>query len=126
MSAASQLGANCDNAVDCAFISGMFLYFVLSGIYPFWVLIVIIGMFLQYIVTSKLMKIAFDPIGKYYGSLLYGAIGLTMLFKGQIAQSIILYSLLAVSIVTVLGRVIYMIDKCSRNKRSVVSKKRLS
>jgi len=125
MQSSSQLGANCDIAVDCAFISGMFLYFVLSGIYPFWVLLVIIGMFLQYIVTRKLLKIAFDPIGKYYGSLLYGAIGLTMLFKGQIAQSIILYSLLGVSIFTVSSRAIYLIDEFWKNKRSVVSKKRL-
>jgi phosphatidylglycerophosphate synthase len=104
----SQLGADFDVTVDTIFIGGMFLYFVLSGVYPSWVLFLIISMFLQYILTSKLLKITFDPIGKYYGSLLYGAIGLTMLFKGQLAQNIIFYSLVGVSIFTFLSRIVFL------------------
>jgi phosphatidylglycerophosphate synthase len=111
MGLSSKLGANFDVAVDSVFTGGMFLYFILSGVYPSWVLFLIIAMFLQYMVTSKLLKITFDPIGKYYGSLLYGAIGLTMLFKGQPAQNIILYSLVGVSIFTLSSRLVYLIRK---------------
>jgi phosphatidylglycerophosphate synthase len=112
----SQFGANLDVTVDAFFTGGLFLYFVLSGIYPSWVLLLIFAMYAQYILTSELLKITFDPIGKYYGSLLYGAIGLTMLFKGQLAQNIILYSLMTVSIFTLLSRLVYLSKKCARKK----------
>jgi phosphatidylglycerophosphate synthase len=108
----SQLGANLDTGVDAVFVSGMFLYFAFSGVYPFWVLLLIIAMYVQYILTNKLSKTTFDPIGKYYGSLLYGAIGLTMLFRGQLAQNVIPYSLLVVSIFTLFCRLAYLTKKC--------------
>ena len=111
MGLSSRFGANLDVIVDTIFTGGMFLYFSLSGIYPSWAFFLIIFMFLQFILTSKLLKITFDPIGKYYGSLLYGAIGLTMLFTGQLAQNIILYSLVVASILTLSGRFVYLIKK---------------
>jgi phosphatidylglycerophosphate synthase len=107
----SQLGAYVDVTVDSVFTGGIFFYFILSGIYPSWVLFLIISMFLQFILTSKLLKITFDPIGKYYGSLLYGAIGLTMLFRVQLVQNIILYALLGVSIFTFSSRLVYLVRK---------------
>ena len=112
----SQFGANVDVTVDSCFVGGIFLYFVLSGIYPSWVLLLIAVMFSQYILTSKLFKITFDPVGKYYGSLLYGAIGLTMLFRGNVAENIILYSLLSVSLFTLSTRLIYLLRHKSRRK----------
>jgi len=111
MNCSSKFGANLDVIVDFLFIGGTFLYFILSGIYPYWVLILIISMFLQFILTSKLFKITLDPIGKYYGSLLYGGIGLTMLFRGPLSESVILYSLIGVSIFTVTSRLIYLSKK---------------
>jgi phosphatidylglycerophosphate synthase len=107
----SRFGANLDVTVDAFFVGGIFLYFVFSGVYPFWVLLLIFGMYVQYLLTSKLLKITFDPIGKYYGSLLYGAIGLTMLFDGQPAENIILYSLVGVSILTLSSRLVYIAKK---------------
>ena len=115
MGISSRFGANLDVTVDTIFTGGMFLYFSLSGIYPFWAFLLIVFMFLQFILTSKMLKITFDPIGKYYGSLLYGAIGLTMLFTGQLAQNIILYSLVVASILTLSSRLVYLIKKRQAN-----------
>lgn len=117
MGLSSRLGANLDVTVDTVFIGGMLLYFILSGIYPAWVLFLIVSMFLQFILTSKLLKITYDPIGKYYGSLLFGAIGLTMLFNGHLAQNIILYSLVGVSIFTFSSRLVYLSKKFRFGKR---------
>jgi len=116
MCVCSKLGAIFDSAVDFVFAGGMFLYFVLAGIYPSWVFFLILAMFLQYLSTSRLMKVSFDPIGKYYGSILYGAIGLTLLFRGQGAERIILYSLVSASIFTLSSRIAYLIKKCKRWK----------
>ena len=112
----SRFGANLDVTVDAFFTGGLFLYFVLSGKYPSWILLLILAMYAQCILTSKLLKITFDPIGKYYGSLLYGAIGLTMLFNNHQAQDTILYSLTGVSIFTFSSRLVYLSKKCRARK----------
>jgi phosphatidylglycerophosphate synthase len=107
----SKFGASFDVSIDFLFIGGVFLYFTIMGIYPAWVLVIIAAMFVQFLVTSNLTKVIFDPVGKYYGSLLYGAIGLTMLFPGQIARDIITVAFLGVSVVSLSSRLIYCIKK---------------
>jgi hypothetical protein len=47
-----------------------------------------------------------DPLGKYYGSLLYGAIGLTMLFPGQIARDMISVAFVSVSVASLSSRLV--------------------
>ncbi len=47
-------GACIDVAVDFLFIGGMFLFFVVEGIYPVWLLFLIAFMFVQFKVTSVL------------------------------------------------------------------------
>ncbi len=107
LGASSQFGEIIDVGVDFAFISGLFLYFTIEGIYPAWVLIIIAAMFTQFLVTSTLAKFVFDPVGKYYGSLLYGAIGLTMLFSDQIARDIIVVAFIALTCASLSSRLIY-------------------
>jgi phosphatidylglycerophosphate synthase len=111
MGVSSKFGASFDVAVDFIFISGMFLFFVVEGIYPVWVLLMIVFMFAQFKVTGLLTKVIYDPIGRYYGSLLYGAIGLTLLFTSNLAQSIIIISLVGVSITSLVSRLIYLVKK---------------
>jgi CDP-diacylglycerol--glycerol-3-phosphate 3-phosphatidyltransferase/cardiolipin synthase len=101
----SKFGARLDVIVDFAFIGGMFFYFVEMGFYPLWTLLLIVGMFGQFIVTSWLLKMMYDPFGKYYGSLLYGAVGLTLLLSGQFAHSIILVCLVGVTVVSIASRI---------------------
>jgi phosphatidylglycerophosphate synthase len=105
----SKFGARLDVMVDFAFIGGMFFYFVEMGFYPLWTLLLIVGMFGQFIVTSWLLKMTYDPFGKYYGSLLYGAVGLTLLLSGQFAHSIILFCLVGVTVVSIASRIFYVI-----------------
>jgi phosphatidylglycerophosphate synthase len=105
------LARKLDVCIDFLFIAGVFLYFTIRGIYPAWVLMVIIAVFVQFLVTSKLTGVVFDPVGKYYGSLLYGAIGLTMLFPGKIARGMIAVAFVGVSAVSLFGRSIYYLKK---------------
>lgn len=102
----SKFGANFDVSTDFLFISGVFLYFTVNEIYPAWVLLIIVAMFAQFLVTSKL-KVFFDPVGKYYGSLLYGAIGLTMLFPEKISRDIIIAAFVGVTAASISSRIIY-------------------
>ena len=61
MSVSSKFGASLDVAVDFLFIGGMFLFFVIEGVYPAWVFLLTVFMFAQFKVTRFLSKIAYRP-----------------------------------------------------------------
>ncbi len=110
LGASSQFGEIIDVGVDFAFVGGLFLYFTVEGIYPACVLIIIAAMFAQFLVTSTFTKVVFDPVGKYYGSLLYGAIGLTMLFSDQIAREIIVVAFIGLTCASLSSRIRYYLE----------------
>jgi phosphatidylglycerophosphate synthase len=76
---ASKAGAYFDAVVDFVFITGIFAAFTFKGYYPIWVLGLIAASFAQFIASSLYAKKLYDPAGKYIGSVLYIAIGLTLL-----------------------------------------------
>jgi phosphatidylglycerophosphate synthase len=76
---ASKAGAYFDVITDFVFITGIFTAFTLSGYYPAWIMALIAASFGQFIVSSVYTKKLYDPLGRYIGSVLYIAIGLTLL-----------------------------------------------
>ena len=76
---ASRAGAYFDATMDFVVITGVFAAFIASGYYPAWILGLIAASFAQFIVSSLFAKKLYDPAGKYIGSVLYIAIGLTLL-----------------------------------------------
>ena len=104
----SKFGANLDSAVDFLFINGMYLTFILKGIYPVWILFLIIFMFAQFILTNLYSKkTIYDPIGKYYGSLLFGGIGLTLLFPTHLMYNIVNIGIIVSTAAAILSRLVY-------------------
>lgn len=92
---ASKLGAYFDATADFLFVSVMLSVFVFEGFYPLWLLVLVVFVFMQFILTNIVSRQAvYDPVGKYYGSLMYGAVGLTLLFQEQL-----LYNIVSVGIV---------------------------
>ena len=104
----SSFGAYYDSTVDGVFIITMFGVFFLSGCYPYWVLLLILFMYAQFAMTSFSLEVIYDPVGKYYGSLLYGAIGLTLLFSGQAFYNFVTLTLVAVSAASFFSRLSYL------------------
>ena len=110
----SKFGANLDAAVDFVFINGMYLTFILKGIYSAFILFLIIFMFAQFTLTNLYFKrIIYDPIGKYYGSLLFGGIGLTLLFPVYPMYLIVTLGIVVSTVVALLSRLAYFLQ----NKR---------
>jgi len=109
----SRFGAHFDVTVDFLFIGGMFLYFILIDLYPVWTLLLIVFMFVQFIVTSKASKIVYDPIGKYYGSLLFGAIGLTLLFQESLVRDVIAVCIVIFTAASLTSRLLWLIRKAT-------------
>jgi CDP-diacylglycerol--glycerol-3-phosphate 3-phosphatidyltransferase len=107
---ASRFGFYFDVVADFLFIVSMFLVFVLEGFYPFWILFLVVFVFAQFMLTSvHLKQILYDPVGKYYGSLMYGGVGLTLLFQEQQVFSIVTIGIVVSTIVTLSGRWVYFL-----------------
>lgn len=107
----SKFGANLDAAVDFVFINGMYLTFILKGIYSALILFLIIFMFAQFTLTNLYFKkIIYDPVGKYYGSLLFGGIGLTLLFPADIMYLVVTLGIVVSTVVALLSRLAYFLQ----------------
>lgn len=106
----STLGSYFDAAADFLFVSTMFLFFVFEGFYPPWILFLVVFVFVQFILTSLYSKQAiYDPVGKYYGSLMYGAIGLTLLFQEQLIYNIVTIGVVVSTVASLLSRASYFL-----------------
>jgi phosphatidylglycerophosphate synthase len=108
LGANSKFGANLDTGVDFIFINGMYLIFIFKGLYSVWLIVLIIFMFLQFLLTNHhLKKTIYDPIGKYYGSLLFGGIGLTLLYPTQLMYNIVTIGIIISTIAAIFSRLLY-------------------
>jgi phosphatidylglycerophosphate synthase len=59
-------GAYFDATADFILIAGIFLIYTIQGLYPFWVLAVILFSFTQFMLTSLRRIQIYDPVGKYF------------------------------------------------------------
>jgi phosphatidylglycerophosphate synthase len=89
LKAQSRAGAYFDAVTDFTLITGIFAAFIISGYYPVWMMALIVASFAQFIVSSLYSKKLYDPLGKYIGSILYIAIGLTLLSPTPIIFTIV-------------------------------------
>jgi phosphatidylglycerophosphate synthase len=103
----SKFGTFFDATTDFTLIFSMFLVFNSKGFVPYWVLILIAFFFVQFIVTSLRWDNIYDPVGKYYGSLLYGAIGLRFIISGQFFYDIATVAITGFTAASMLARVFY-------------------
>lgn len=110
----SPWGAYLDVTADFILIISIFVAFVFKAIYPFWILLVIIFMFLQFLVTSKTKIPSYDPVGKYYGAFLFMVILLTLIFSDDLIYFSLLILMVVFSVVSVLSRVFFFLT--NKNK----------
>jgi phosphatidylglycerophosphate synthase len=106
----SMLGSYFDVTADFVFVSGMFLVFVLEGFYQSWILLLIVFVFAQFMLTNVYSKHAvYDPVGKYYGSLMYGGVGLTLLFQEQLMLDIVTVGIVVSTVAALFSRVAFLL-----------------
>ena len=112
LNATSKLGGYLDIILDFTFISGMYLNFIVKGIYSPWILAIIIGVFAQFVLSNLILKkTVYDPIGKYFGSLLFAGIGLTLLLPNYNIYDLVSFGIVCSSFLCVISRSIYLITK---------------
>jgi phosphatidylglycerophosphate synthase len=111
MESTSNFGAYFDVVADFFFIFSSFSAFVRQGIYPVWILIILAGVFAQFMLTSKVRKLIYDPIGKYFGAILFVMVGLTLLFVDFAFQDAMLTAIVLLAIISVTSRWASLIKK---------------
>lgn len=105
---ASMSGAYFDAATDFILIFSTFVAFGASGFYAGWLLFVIAAAFTWFLLTSRLSGRIYDPVGKYYGSLLYGVIALRFVFSGPLFCSAVTAGVAAFAAASVLSRALLL------------------
>jgi phosphatidylglycerophosphate synthase len=105
----STLDSNFDVTTDFIFASGMFLVYFLEELYPSWIILLMVFVFSQFMLTNVYSKSTiYDPIGKYYGSLMYGGIGL-MLSQEKLMLSIVTVGVTVSTIAVLLSRATFLL-----------------
>jgi hypothetical protein len=64
-------------------------------------------MFAGFVLTGLSSSRIYDPVGKYYGSLLYGAIGLRFIFVGPLFNDMVTLGVVMFSAASILSRAIF-------------------
>ncbi len=108
LGASSRFGAYFDAATDFVLVFSMLVMFDAKGFVPDWVLAVVAVYFAQFVITGLRWGRIYDPLGKYYGSLLFGAIGLRFLLSGEFFYDITTFVITGYAVVSVLGRVLIL------------------
>ncbi len=111
----SKFGTYFDVTADFTLVFSMFLAFGSEGFYAEWVLILVAAVFAEFVLTGLSSSKTYDPVGKYYGSLLYGATGLRFIFAGQFFYSVVTVGVAAFSVASILSRVTFLLKKQMSN-----------
>jgi phosphatidylglycerophosphate synthase len=101
------LGPYFDATADFVLIAAAFSAFVVKGTYPLWTLLLIVGMFLQFVWTSGRAKPLYDPVGKYYGVFLFAAIGVTLAFPRPAVCSAVLVGIPGFTAASLVSRFVF-------------------
>ncbi len=104
----SKSGAYFDAGTDFILIFSMFIAFGAAGFYASWLLFVIAAAFAWFLLTSRLSGKMYDPVGKYYGSLLYGVIALRFVLSGSFFCSLVTVGVAAFAVAAVLSRALLL------------------
>lgn len=104
----STLEAYLDPIADFVFIIMSFFALTVRQIYPAWILVVLVFMFLFFVISSNNREPVYDPVGKYYGVFLMTAIGITLLFPTDPVSNWVLLLIIAYTLGLVIYRTIFL------------------
>jgi phosphatidylglycerophosphate synthase len=106
--ACSPAGAYLDAGADFVLVGAGFSVLVIRGVYPAWLLLVLAFMFAQFVIGSRSGRTVYDPIGKYYGTALYGALFALMLLPDALLSEALLVAIVGLSGLSITTRLPYL------------------
>lgn len=108
LNATSRKGSYFDAIADFCLISGIFLIYAIQGLYPYWVLVIIIFSFTQFLITSLHRMQIYDPVGKYFGGLLYATIIVMATLRTDVLYTLSLQVISGFFAASITSRIIYL------------------
>jgi len=96
-------GALFDALADYLLIMTLLLYFVKIGVYPSWILIVVSLAFAQFALTFNKTMIT-DALAKHIGTLLYLAVGVTLMLPDSFVNHVLPYLITGYIILSIITR----------------------
>ena len=108
LGSSSRAGAYFDVTADFAVIVAGFSAFVYLGVYPAWLVALIVLAFLVFLLSSRRTPTIYDPVGRYIGGILFAALGATLLFQDLLVQGVILMTVTASLAITLAARAAYI------------------
>jgi hypothetical protein len=69
------------------------------------------AVFMGFVLTSLYSIKIYDPVGKYYGSLLFGVIGLRFFLSGQLFYDIVTICVTVFAAASILSRATFILEK---------------
>jgi CDP-diacylglycerol--glycerol-3-phosphate 3-phosphatidyltransferase/cardiolipin synthase len=108
------LGSYSDAVADFSLTLAAFSAFVTKGLYPRWLLLLVVVMFAQFVLTSGLARPIYDPVGKYYGAFLFCAIGVTLALPYAAVRQAVLVVILGLTVASVISRATFLLGFSER------------
>jgi cardiolipin synthase len=105
------LGSYSDPVADFLLILVSFSAFVVEDIYPTWTLLLIILMFLQFVLTSGVERPLYDPVGKYYGVALFGAVAITLGSANRAIHQAVLIGVVLCTVASAVSRSLLLLRR---------------
>jgi CDP-diacylglycerol--glycerol-3-phosphate 3-phosphatidyltransferase/cardiolipin synthase len=103
------LGPYSDAAADFLLVLAAFSAFALKSIYPPWTIFLIVAMFVQFVLTSRLKRPLYDPVGKYYGVFLFAAVGLTLALPHPVVNTGVLVGIVGFTAASIASRSAFLL-----------------
>jgi cardiolipin synthase (CMP-forming) len=104
----SRFGAYFDATTDFILVFSMLAVFDSEGFVADWVLVVVTVFFAQFVISGLRWGRIHDPLGKYYGSLLFGAIGLRFVVSGEFFYDMATFVITGYALVSVCARALHL------------------
>ncbi len=105
----SSKGAYFDITADFILVLAGFSAFVIKDIYPFWIIIIVIFMFIQFIITSRSKTLVYDPVGKYYGVFLFITIFIGLILNNSTINLLLIILIVIFTVISITSRVIFIL-----------------
>jgi CDP-diacylglycerol--glycerol-3-phosphate 3-phosphatidyltransferase len=107
----TRAGAYFDASADFILMIGIYVFFTFGGLYPVWLVGIIVAAFAQFIITSLVTKKLYDPVGKFFGSALYIGVALSLLLPFEVTFLFVQYAFLGFFLVSLASRIISLTRK---------------
>lgn len=107
----SSTGAYLDVAADFILVFAGFSGLVVRGFYPFWVILPLVFMFLQFLATSKTRPPIYDPVGKYYGFFLFLVILTALTLQNPFLNLILVILMVIFTIISFSSRLWFILHE---------------